>query len=115
MSEGSTSYFDDLILLRTGHSDARSYLEIIAQMVNNERSRFGNAVQPLAESSFDAWIKYWRGRQNSQNAESDYYGKGAQVSLLLDLEIRQRSKNKHSLEEVMRTMFRRFPDQRILE
>lgn len=109
VSEGSTSYFDDLILLRTGHSDARSYLEIIAQMVNNERSRFGNKIQPLAESSFDAWIKYWRGRQNSQNAESDYYGKGAQVSLLLDLEIRQRSKNKHSLEEVMRTMFRRFP------
>lgn len=109
VSEGSTSYFDDLILLRTGHSDARSYLEIISQMVNNERSRFGNTVQPLAESSFDAWIKYWRGRQNSQNAESDYYGKGAQVSLLLDLEIRQRSKNAHSLEEVMRTMFKRFP------
>lgn len=109
VSEGSTSYFDDLILLRTGHSDARWYLEIISQMVNNERSRFGNTVQPLAESSFDAWIKYWRGRQNSQNAESDYYGKGSQVSLLLDLEIRKRSSNKHSLDDVMRTMFKRFP------
>ncbi|MFZ4619167.1 MAG: M61 family metallopeptidase [Bacteroidota bacterium] len=109
VSEGTTSYFDDLILLRTGHSDAKSYLEIINSMVNNERARFGNTIQPLAEASFDAWIKYWRGRQNSQNAESDYYGKGSQVSLVLDLEIRQRSKNKHSLEEVMRIMFKRFP------
>ncbi len=109
VSEGATSYFDDLILLRTGHSDAKWYLEIVTQMVNNERSRFGNTIQPLAESSFDAWIKYWRGRQNAQNAESDYYGKGSQVSLLLDLEIRHRSKNKHSLEEVMRIMFKRFP------
>ena len=109
VSEGMTSYYDDLILVRLKFSNAKSYLDNITQMVNNERSRYGNNVQPLAESSFDAWIKYWRGKQNSQNAESDYYGKGSQVSLLLDLEIRQRSKNKFSLNDVLRTMYKRFP------
>jgi len=66
-------------------------------------------VQSVTESSFDAWIKFWRGRQNAFNAESDYYDKGSHVSLLLDLEIRQVSKNNHSLDDVMRTMFERFP------
>ncbi len=109
VSEGTTSYYDDLILVRTKFSTAKSYLDNITQMVNNERSRYGNTIQPLAESSFDSWIKYWRGKQNSQNAESDYYGKGSHVSLLLDLEIRQRSKNKFSFDDVLRAMYKRFP------
>ncbi len=109
VSEGTTSYYDDLILVRAKFSNAKSYLENITQMVNNERSRYGNMIQPLAESSFDSWIKYWRGKQNSQNAESDYYSKGSQVSLLIDLEIRQRSKNKFSFDDVLRIMFKRFP------
>ena len=109
VSEGTTSYYDDLILLRAKFWDTKRYLENIAQMVNNERLRYGNSVQPLAEASFDAWIKYWRGRQNAQNAESDYYGKGSHVSLCLDLEIRHRSKNASSLDTVLRTMYQRFP------
>lgn len=109
VSEGTTSYYDDLILVRAKFTSAKSYLENITQMVNNERSRYGNTIQPLAESSFDSWIKYWRGKQNSQNAESDYYGKGSYVSLLLDLEIRHRSKNKYSFDDVLRTMYQRFP------
>jgi predicted metalloprotease with PDZ domain len=109
ISEGATSYYDDLLLLRANFSTARSYLDNINQMVNNERLRYGNKIQTLAESSFDAWIKYWRGRQNSQNAESDYYSKGSYVNLLLDLEIRQRSKNMFSLDHVFKTMYQRFP------
>ncbi len=109
VSEGTTSYYDDLMLVRAGFSDASSYLDIITQMVNNERSRYGNTVQPLAESSFDAWVKFWRGRQNAQNAESDYYGKGSHVSLMLDLEIRHRTNGERSLDDVLRTMYRRFP------
>ncbi len=109
VSEGATSYYDDLLLVRAKYFDARSYFDNIAQMVNNDRSRYGNSIQSLTESSFDAWVKYWRGKQNSQNAESDYYGKGSHVSLLLDLEIRHRSKNEHSLDDVLRTMLKRFP------
>jgi predicted metalloprotease with PDZ domain len=109
VSEGTTSYYDDLILVRAKFSNAKSYVDNITQMVNSDRSRYGNTIQPLAESSFDAWVKYWRGKQNSQNAESDYYGKGSHVSLLLDLELRRRSKNKFSFDDVLRTMYKRFP------
>lgn len=109
VSEGTTSYYDDLILLRAKFWDAKRYLDHITQMVNNERARYGNKVQPLAEASFDAWVKHWRNRQNAYNAESDYYGKGSHVSLVLDLEIRQRTKNAVSMDNVLRTMYKRFP------
>lgn len=109
ISEGATSYFDDLILLRAGFRTADEYLDIIGQMIGSDRERFGNTVQPLAESSFDAWVKYWKNRQNARNAESDYYGKGQHVSLLLDLQIRHSSGNRSSLDDVMKAMFQRFP------
>lgn len=109
ISEGATSYYDDLIMVRAKLSPASRFVDNLSNMVNNERSRFGNRIQSLAEASFDAWVKFWRNRQNAHNAQSDYYGKGAQVSLLLDLEIRHRSGNKYSLDDVLRTMYQRFP------
>ncbi|HEY6951955.1 MAG TPA: PDZ domain-containing protein [Bacteroidota bacterium] len=109
IAEGTTSYYGELMLLRLGFMTPQDFLNDIAKGAQGDRMRPGNRVQSVIESSFDAWVKYWRGRQNSYNAESDYYDKGSHVSLLLDLQIRQSSKNKHSLDDVMRTMFERFP------
>jgi predicted metalloprotease with PDZ domain len=39
----------------------------------------------VAESSFDAWTKYYRQDENSPNAIVSYYAKGALVALCLDL------------------------------
>jgi len=109
IAEGTTSYFDGLILVRCGLSPALQMVNGLAGTVQYDRQRPGNKIQSLSESSFDAWVKFWKGGQQSFNAESDYYGKGSSVSLLLDLEIRQRSGNKHSLDDVMRALYHRFP------
>jgi predicted metalloprotease with PDZ domain len=109
VAEGTTSYYGELMLLRLGFKTPQEYLNSIAKSVQADRMRPGNTVQSVTESSFDAWVKFWRGRQNSYNAESDYYDKGSHVSLLLDLAIRHMSMNKHSLDDVMRAMFERFP------
>jgi predicted metalloprotease with PDZ domain len=109
ISEGTTSYFDDLINLRAGFSTADQYLGIVAHMITADRSRHGNTIQTLAEASYDAWIKFWRRRPNARNAETDYYGKGQHVSLLLDLTIRHRSGGASSLDDVLRAMYRQYP------
>jgi predicted metalloprotease with PDZ domain len=109
ISEGATSYFDDLINLRAGFGSADQYLGIVSRMISDDRSRHGNTIQTLAEASYDAWVKYWRRRPNARNAEADYYGKGQHVSLLLDLTIRHRSGGKASLDDVMRAMYRKYP------
>jgi predicted metalloprotease with PDZ domain len=110
IAEGATSYYDGLIALRAGLLDVDDFYNEITNSVEEERRRPGNRLQSLSESSFDAWIKYWKNNaQQRYNTESDYYGKGADVSLILDLELRQRTENKTSLDDVFRLMYERFP------
>ncbi len=109
IAEGGTSYYDGLMILRTGQYSIEDFFNEITKAVENDRMRPGNKVQSLAESSFDAWVKFWKGNQQSYNAETDYYRKGADVSLILDLEIRNRSENKFSLDDIFRRMFETFP------
>jgi predicted metalloprotease with PDZ domain len=65
-------------------------------------------VQPISESSFDAWIKLYRRDANSNNSQISYYLKGELVSFLLDLLIRSRHGNQRSLDDVMRLMWEQF-------
>jgi predicted metalloprotease with PDZ domain len=109
IAEGATSYYDGLILLRTGQCEIEDFFDEIARAVEEERRRPGNKVQSVAESSFDAWVKFWKRTPQSYNTETDYYGKGADVSLILDLEIRNLTESKHSLDDVFRKMFEDFP------
>ena len=109
IAEGTTSYYSPLITRRAGFGTARQYVEGLGAQIQEDRSRPGNKVQSLSESSFDAWIKHWKPSEHSYNTQTDYYGKGSHVSLLLDLEIRHRSKGKSSLDDVMRAMYKRFP------
>lgn len=109
IAEGTTSYYDQLLMVRGGMTSVERFIDQLPRRIEGERRKPGNRVQSAAESSFDAWVKYWKGHENSYNAESDYYDKGYDISLMLDLEIRQRSKNKASLDDVMRAMYQRFP------
>jgi predicted metalloprotease with PDZ domain len=68
----------------------------------------GRLEQSVEESSFDAWIKYYRQDENSINSQVSYYDKGAILGLLLDLEIRKRSNNAKSLDDVMRYLYAEF-------
>jgi predicted metalloprotease with PDZ domain len=109
LAEGTTSYYGGLLLVRTGFIPDSLYLDGIAASVQGDRQRPGNRIQSPSESGFDAWIKLWKGNQQAYNSESDYYDRGSDVSFILDLEIRQRSGNRHSLDDVMRTLYKRFP------
>jgi predicted metalloprotease with PDZ domain len=68
----------------------------------------GRLVQSAEESSFDAWVKYYRPDENSVNSQISYYDKGAMLGLLLDLEIRKRSGGAKSLDDVMRYLYAEF-------
>ena len=109
MAEGTTSYFDGVLLVRAGLSTRSRFLEGVARAVYNDRLRPGNRVQSIALSGFDAWTKYWRGNRESFNEESDYYEKGAAASLVLDLEIRHATGGTRSFGDVLRGLYRRFP------
>ena len=109
--EGTTSFYDLVIPFRAGLYDAKSYLGKVSEALTKLQTTPGRLVQPLSESSFDAWIKLYRPDSNSRNAQVSYYLKGEVVSFLLDLLIRQRSapsQGQKSLDDVMRQMWQQF-------
>ncbi|WP_394778065.1 M61 family metallopeptidase [Undibacterium sp.] len=103
--EGFTSYYDDLMLVRAGVIDEAAYFKLISKTVNAVTRGSGRNKQSVAESSFDAWTKYYRQDENSPNAIVSYYTKGSLVALGLDLTIRAETGGKKSLDDVMRTLW----------
>jgi predicted metalloprotease with PDZ domain len=107
-AEGTTSYYDMIIPLRSGVYDERGFLDLLGKEISRYLATPGRKVQPLSESSFDAWIKLYRRDNNSDNNQISYYLKGELVSLLLDLLIRDRTENQRSLDDVLRLMWQNF-------
>jgi len=106
--EGFTSYYDDLILVRTGLISRPDYLRLLGKTIGGVLRGSGRRKQSVAESSFDAWVKYYRQDENAPNAVVSYYTKGSLVALAFDLTIRQRTDGQRSLDNVMRALWQRF-------
>ncbi len=103
--EGITSYYDDLALVRCGLIPPARYLELVGREITTVLRNPGRRVQSVAESSFDAWIKYYRRDENTPNAVVSYYVKGSLVALCLDLTLRSRSNA--TLDDLMRALWLR--------
>lgn len=107
--EGFTSYYDDLILARVGQLDEKAYLKALGKTIAQVHKGPGRHVQTVAESSFEAWTKYYRQDENASNAIVSYYTKGALVAFCLDALIRERTQHDlpKSLDDVMRLMWQK--------
>jgi predicted metalloprotease with PDZ domain len=103
--EGFTSYYDDLQLFRSKRIDLKAYLKLVANNWNGILRGPGRLKQSLADSSFDAWTKYYQADENTPNAVVSYYGKGALLALGLDLKIRAFTGNRQSLDDLMRLIW----------
>lgn len=106
--EGFTSYYDDLLLVRAGLMTRNAYLDTIGRNVTTLLRTPGRKKQTVAESSFDAWIKYYRSDENSPNAGVSYYLKGSLIGLALDLLIRAQTGGRRSLDHVMRALWKKY-------
>jgi predicted metalloprotease with PDZ domain len=106
--EGFTSYYDDLLLARAGLLTEAQYLETLGTTLTAVLQKSGRLKQSVADSSFDAWIKYYRQDENAPNSVVSYYQKGALVALALDLTIRAGTRQRKSLDDVMRHLWRQW-------
>jgi predicted metalloprotease with PDZ domain len=108
VAEGITDYYADVTLRRAGLITEEDFLKATARAIQQLQNTPGRKVQSAEESSYDAWIKYYRQDENSINSQVSYYDKGAILGLLLDLEIRKRSNGAKSLDDVMRYLYTEF-------
>jgi predicted metalloprotease with PDZ domain len=106
--EGITSYYDDLALVRCGLMTREQYLRALARTMTSVERGPGRRKQSVADSSFDAWIKYYRQDENAPNAIVSYYAKGSLIALALDLTLRKATQGKRSLDDVMRALWAEY-------
>ncbi|MGH9903946.1 MAG: M61 family metallopeptidase, partial [Pyrinomonadaceae bacterium] len=108
VAEGVTTYYENIIMRRAGLISDRQFLSAAARAFQDLQKIPGRRVMSVEEASFDAWVKFYRRDENSVNSQVDYYDKGAILGLLLDLEIRKRSKGAKSLDDVLRHLYSGF-------
>jgi predicted metalloprotease with PDZ domain len=98
MSEGITSYYGDLLLERAGIDMPAEYFSRIGRVIDSMEHSPGRRLMSAEEASWNAWLR----SDNADNSTISYYTKGELIGLLLDIEIRVRTKNQKSLDDVMR-------------
>jgi predicted metalloprotease with PDZ domain len=109
-SEGVTSTAEDIILLRAGLIDERTYLQRIGDRISEIEERPAHLAQSAEESSLDAWLEgnpYYRRPERSIS----YYTKGQLLGVVLDLAVRDGSRNRACLRDVLQWMNQNFAKQ----
>jgi predicted metalloprotease with PDZ domain len=106
--EGITSYYQDLMLLRSGVVGVSAYLQRLGELLTRVFRMPGRFEQSLEASSFDAWDVLYRPEPHHPNTTISYYTKGALVALALDLKLRLDTAGRTSLDDVMRELWRRY-------
>ena len=97
-SEGITSYYADLLLERSGIDMPGEFIGRMGGLVDLMQHTPGRKLMSAEESSWDAWLR----ADNAERTSVSYYLKGELIGLLLDIEIRARTKGQKSLDDVMR-------------
>lgn len=85
LTEGLTSFMDEIFVVRSGLCSLEEYLELQTKNLKNYYSIPGKKFDSLESSSFDAWIKLYRPDENSKNNTISYYLKGGLVFSILNI------------------------------
>src|SRR6185503_15434199 len=106
LSEGITVYYEYIILKRAGFTNRDELLNTFQTSIKEYESKPGRHFQTPAEASYTTWEDGPFGRTGDEvNKTISPYDKGPLLGLLLDFKIRHETKNKKSLDDVMRLLY----------
>lgn len=105
VSEGITSYYGGLSMMRAGLTKKNSYLSGWARRIRSYKYTPGYEVHPVSDISWETWSKSFGAPPNTSYS---FYSMGNMLGLLLDLEIRHLTENKTSLDDVFRYLNREY-------
>lgn len=109
VSEGLTVYYEYLLVKRAGLSTATDVLGYLKNNIAAYEKGVGKQYQSLQQASYNTWSDGPFGRKDDKvNKTISYYDKGPAVGLLFDFAIRHHTQNKRSLDDVMRTLYRKY-------
>lgn len=108
LAEGLSSYYDNLLLFRSGLIQVAEYFNLLADEILNYETTPGREVRSAELASLDTWIKHYKPDRNKLNSTISYYRKGALIGFVTDTAIRRQTNNRSSLDTVMRKMYSRY-------
>jgi predicted metalloprotease with PDZ domain len=104
VSEGMTNYYGALLLKRSGLWSRQDYLDYLASQISVLQSNPGRRLMNAEMSSWETWNR----SDNTPNTTIDYYNKGELIGWLIDLELRGRTQNRRSLDDVFRYLYQTY-------
>ena len=105
--EGLTSYMEHVIVLRAGVVPWSHTARELAKCWGEQVQRPGRLEQSLEESSWDAWIRFYKQHEFSPNSSISYYDKGEMVAWLMDAALREGSHGKAGLPDLFALLWTR--------
>lgn len=102
--EGVTSYYGELSLRRAEIIDEKVYLAGIEKNISDLQNAPGRLITSVEDASFNDWLQ----PDDRENTRISFYNKGEVLGLLLDLEIRRRTDNAKSLDDVIRYLYQNY-------
>lgn len=110
LSEGSTSYLQNQLLLRGELMSSKEFLENLAKRITGYIHKPGRKSQTIAEASFDKWLE--EGGDYDKNHSVNIYSEGFLVSWLLDFSIIEETNLEKSYRDVHNILYQnhKIPD-----
>jgi predicted metalloprotease with PDZ domain len=108
VSEGLTSYYGELIVVRAGLGGRDDFLSSLSSHIGRLQNAPGRLVQTLEQSSLDVWSGGTSGIGRDADRTVSYYEKGPVVGFLLDARIRRATGGERSLDDLMRLTYARY-------
>lgn len=109
LSEGITVYYEYIILKRAGFTNADEVFKEFSTSIKEYENKPGRNFQTSAEASYTTWEDGPFGRTGDDAYKTiSPYDKGPALGLLLDLKIRHETKNKKSLDDLMRLLYQKY-------
>jgi len=113
VSEGLSVYYEEMIVKRAGLCTDDELFDAFRSNILAYEGKPGRLYQSLTQASYETWSDGPFGRIGDEvNKTISYYDKGPAVGMLLDFKIRHETKNKRSLDDVMRTLYKEFYQQK---
>jgi predicted metalloprotease with PDZ domain len=106
-SEGVTSTYQELTLVRAGLTSREEFYRRIAYQVGMLQERPARLFQSVEQAGRSAWLEKYLDYLRPERSIS-YYNKGELLGFLLDLAIRHATQNQHSLDDVVRRLNEEF-------
>jgi predicted metalloprotease with PDZ domain len=109
VAEGVTTYYGDLFLARSGVFTKEEYFLDLNKLFKRHFENFGRFNHSLVDSSYDLWLDGYSA--GIPHRKVSIYVKGALVSLILDLMLRDKTNQEQSLDTFMRYLWDFFGQQ----